>query len=451
MTRHCFMRLSAFLLVALTVVIFAGLAWAGPASASRRDPNDGDQARNGVKKGPAKKKKPAAAKKEKVKVRWGQRHTESDEEYDKRYARLLKKISLDREGDKSGGPTRLWTYMGHPFIVRTDISREFTADTTMYMEMLHRDYGEAFAKLLQASGSAKEKIEVVVFKDQATYAANGGHPGSGGQFMPGVGPGFEDRGPKWPARRYRLMQFTSGVDDFAKWPKGTLKHEAAHMEMQLRLGMNVIPQLSLSVPVDCPRWWNEGMASVFEYWDFDKTVDENFALIPDRGRYAPVIRRIHGTDRWKDFNYVWTIDGATWGADMTTDQGFLNYAQAWSLAAYMMHEGKAGRKDFRSIFNLSKRVGADKKNRDGVGLRAWDNAFPENDREKLEKNWNDWVAKNVPRNKKVPDEHWMLLRAGFNPDIVDHLAGYSEEEMKDLSGKIAREQKRRNDKATIEK
>lgn len=451
MTGHRFIGLSASSLIALCLVTVFSLAGAGPETGNLHESNPDDVAKSGAKKSSAKRKKPAAANSKNNKVRWGQRRTETDEEYDKRFARLLKKISLDRAGDTSGGPTRLWTYMGHPFIVRTDISKEFTADTTMYMEMLHRDYGEAFAKLLQASGSAKEKIEVVVFKDQATYAANGGHPGSGGQFMPGVGPGFADRGPKWPARRYRLMQFTSGVEDFAKWPKGTLKHEAAHMEMQLRLGMNVIPQLSLSVPVDSPRWWNEGMASVFEYWDFDKTVDENFALIPDRGRYAPVIRRIHGTDRWKDFNYVWTIDGATWGADMTTDQGFLNYAQAWSLAAYMMHEGKAGRKDFRTIFNLSKRVGADKKNREGVGLRAWDNAFPANDREKLEKNWNDWVAKNVPRNKKVPDENWMLLQAGFNPDIIDHLAGYTEEEIKSLGGKIAKEQKRRKEKARIEK
>ncbi|HKQ47170.1 MAG TPA: hypothetical protein VJZ71_03760 [Phycisphaerae bacterium] len=435
------------------VLLAIGVAASFAAGPTWADPQGNNGSARKSKKSPSKStKKKTSAKPEKIHVRWGKRRSETDAQYDKRYARLLKKTVFDKEGDKSGGETRLWTYMGHPFIVRTDISKEFTADTAMYMEMLHREYGEAFSKLLGVPAQAKEKIEVVVYKDQATYTKSGGSAGSGGQFMPGVGAGFEDRGEKWPARRFRLMQFTSGVDDFARWPKAVLKHEAAHMEMQLRLGMNVIPQIKLTIPVDCPRWWNEGMASVFEYWDFDKTVDENFALIPDRGRYAPVIRRIHGTDRWKDFNYVWTIDGATWGGDMTKDQGFLNYAQAWSLAAYMMHEGKIGRKDFRAIFNLSKRVGADSKGKDGEGgLRAWEVAFSANDRDKLEKNWNSWVATNVPRTRKVPDEDWMLMRSGFNPDVLDKLIGLSEEDLAKMGEKIAKEQTRRKKNPPIEK
>ena len=444
MTGHRFKYLAIFSVVGLGVGLATGPTWADPQGTG----NAGKKTQKSASKGSKKK----TTKPEKVHVRWGKRRSETDAQYDKRYARLLKKTTFDKEGDKSGGETRLWTYMGHPFIVRSDISREFTADTAMYMEMLHREYGEAFSKLLGVAGLAKERIEVVVYKDRATYVKSGGHEGSGGQFMPGAGKGFEDRGEKWPARRYRLMQFTHGVDDFARWPKAVLKHEAAHMEMQLRLGMSVIPQLKLAVPVDCPRWWNEGMASVFEYWDFDKSVEENFALIPDRGRYAPVIRRIHATDRWKDFNYVWTIDGATWGGDMTKDQGFLNYAQAWSLAAYMMHEGKIGRKDFRGIFNLSKRVGADQKGRDGEGgLRAWEVAFPPNDRDKLEKNWNAWVAKFVPRTKKVPDEDWMLMNAGFNPEITNKLVGLTEEDLAKMGEKIAKEQTKRKKNPPIEK
>jgi hypothetical protein len=277
----------------------------------------------------------------------------------------------------------------------------------------------------------------------------GGHEGSGGQFQPS--PGFEDRGPKWPARRLRLMQFTNGVSDFAKWPKSVLKHEAAHLEMQLRLGMVSIPGAKISVPVDCPRWWNEGMASVFEYWDFDKTVDENFAAIPNRGRYAPVIRRLHGTKNWKDFNYVWTIDGATWGSAMTGDQGMLNYAQAWSLAAYMMHEGKSGRRNFRQIFNLSTTVGADKKNKAGVGLRSWDVAFPQSDRDKLEKDWNAWVATNISRDKKVPDEDWMLLSEGYKPGVIDHLEQYGKDDDQAHHDDVVKAQKGRKKKPTVEK
>lgn len=384
-------------------------------------------------------------------VRWGKRANETDAKYDKRYKRVLKKIKFDKDGNIEGGPERLWTYMGHPFIVRTDIGPEFTADSVMYMEMLHREYGAAYKKLLgNEPAQVKEAIEVIIFQSRATYTKNGGGAGSGGQFMTHFS--FPDRGPFWPALHYRLMQFTDGIDDFAKWPKGVLKHEAAHMEMRLRLGMSFIPQLQLAVPVDCPRWFDEGQASVFEYWDFDKTADENLALIPDRGRYAPVIRRIHKTDRWKEFKYVWEIDPSTWHADMTSDQGFLNYAQAWSLAAYMMHGGVKGRKDFRAIYLLSKRVGADRQTTyKGDGLRAWEDQFPLDARNKMEASWNSWVGDNVPRNKKVADEDYMLLRMGYNPKITDKLEGYSEEELADILKEVKKERERRKKKQTVEK
>jgi hypothetical protein len=278
---------------------------------------------------------------------------------------------------------------------------------------------------------------------------NGGSPGSGGQFMTHFS--FGDRGPFWPALHYRLMMFTDGVKAFSRWPKGTLKHEAAHMEMRLRLGMVLHPAVQLAIPVDCPRWFDEGQASVFEYWDFNKSVDENFKLIPDRGRYAPVIRRIHDTKQWKEFHYVWTIDAATWHADMTSVQGFLNYAQAWSLAAYMMHGGVQGRKDFRTIFNLSKRVGADRQtNWRGEGLRAWDLAFAEEDRTAMEEKWNKWVAEYIPRDRRVPDEDYFMRTHGFKPEVVDKLATYSEDEIDDVRKQIAKEEKRRKKKARVE-
>jgi len=341
--------------------------------------------------------------------------------------------------------------MGHPFIVRTDIDPEFTADALMYMEMLHREYGAAYKKLLgPVAGTAKEPVEVIIFKDRETYMENGGSPGSGGQFMTHYS--FPDRGPYWPAPHYRLMQFTNGIDKFSKWPKAVLKHEAAHMEMRLRLGMVLHPSAGVAIPVDSPRWFDEGQASVFEYWDFDRSIDENFDLIPKRGRYAPVIRRIHDTDRWKDFHYVWTIDPSTWHADMTSDQGFLNYAQAWSLAAYMMHGGVKGRKDFRAIFNLSTRVGADRQTTyKGDGLRAWETEFPDDQRATMEGNWSGWVSEHIPKDGSVPDEAYMLRRLGFNPEVVDKLVGYTEEEFAEIMQDVEKEKEKRQKKVKIEK
>src|ERR1043166_6500947 len=44
----------------------------------------------------------------KEKFRWGKKKTETDEQYDKRYAALLRKIKFDGPDEKKGGPVRLW-------------------------------------------------------------------------------------------------------------------------------------------------------------------------------------------------------------------------------------------------------------------------------------------------------------------------------------------------------
>ncbi len=145
-------------LAALTCLIAAPPVWA------LRDP---PLKTDGAKTGAAKTKKPpkkdadeeektATDEKPAEKIRWGKRRSEPDEQYDKRHAALIKKVEEDKHGDYAGGnfqnakgeKIRLWTYMGNPFIVRSDISKEFTADAAMYMEMLHREYGSAYSKLL---------------------------------------------------------------------------------------------------------------------------------------------------------------------------------------------------------------------------------------------------------------------------------------------------------------
>ena len=459
-------------LMTLLAGLTGALIWAGAVSAAppvQGEPLLGPPKKSSDKTKPEKKKAAADADEEddkdadsdskpKVKIRWGKRRNESDADYDKRFKRIVDKVKQDKKGDYAGGrflgakgEVRLWTYLGHPFIVRSDISKEFTADTAMYMEMLHRDYGEAYRQLLGVPADVREKIEVIVFSERDTYMRNGGTPGSGGFFNPACHL-QGDRGPYWKARRYRLQQFTSGVTDFAKWDKGTLKHEAAHMELQLRLG-NTLYANVIGFPVDAPRWWNEGHASVFEDWDFDKTIDENFKDVPNRGRYAPVIRRAYGTDKWKEFHYVWTIDPQTWHRDMTSEQGFLNYAQSWSLAGYMMSGGVKGKKDFQAIFNISKRVGTDRQTTyHGDRMIAWEDKFPEETRKSLEENWMAWVAENVSRDKRVPDEDYMLKRMGYNPEIVDRLEYFGEDEMKKVREEVEAETDRREkDPERIEK
>lgn len=411
-------------------------------------PKTGDKAAKPDKKKADDKDEDGVASK---RIRWGKKKNESNEDYDKRFARVLNKIKKDKKGDYSGGQfvnekgeIQMWTYMGHPFIVRTDVDKEFTANTAMYMEMLHREYGAAYRALLGGvTADLREPIEVIVFSDQKTYAANGGPPGSGGFFM-AFGHLVNDRMKHWKARRYRLQQFTGGTKDFAKWEKGTLKHEAAHMEIQLRLGNTLIPGYNIGIPIRAPRWFNEGHASVFEWWDFDKTAEENLADIPNKGRYAPVIRRTFGTDRWKDFDYIWTIDDQTWSNDMTSAQGYLNYCQAWSLAGYMMGGGVKGKRDFQAVFGLSRKVGTDRQTTlQGDRKIAWEEKFPPETKKSLEENWTKWVAENVSQDKVVPDEEFMLKENGINPAVTDRLEFYEGDERKAIREWVEAEKDRR--------
>ncbi|MBK8269109.1 MAG: hypothetical protein IPK83_12700 [Planctomycetes bacterium] len=192
---------------------------------------------------------------------------------------------------------------------------------------------------------------------------------------------------------------------------------------------------------------------MFEYWDFDKDVDENLLEVPDRGRYAPVIRRLYGTDKWKDFDYVWTIDPQTWSADMTSEQGFLNYAQSWSLAAYMMTGGREGRNHFKAIFNLSQRVGSDRQTtHQGDTMLAWQDKFPIEEQERLEKDWVKWVKTNVSREEKVPDEEYFLRRMMYNPKVVDKLERFSDEKDVEANRKwVKKEEDKRRKSSVVEK
>lgn len=463
-------RIRCLTLVVFTLVL--GFLWNGlfVPSTTLADPvgppgltnnDEDDSKKTSSKKKRSKKKKKRRKKKKKV-IRWGQKRNETDKKYDKRFGRVLKRIRQDKRGDYKGGmfqnkegeEIRLWTYMGHPgcpFIIRSDISKEFTANTAMYMEMLHREFGKAYKKLLGGiTWSVHEPVEIIVFADRGTYIKAGGSEGSGGQF------GFAQhlsskRGESWKARHFLMMQFTDGVTKFTKWPKAVLKHESCHMELMLRLGYTTKYGFKFGWPKIPPIWWNEGQAAIFEYWDFQKTVDENFAEIPTRGRYAPFIRRMRDTDKWRDFDYYWTMNRQKWGSEGRT---FLNYCESWTIVAYMFTGGVQGRKYFQRIYDLSNRVGTNNpdinyQDRQIDFSRAWSEKFPPEKQASMAKEWEAWVDLHIPPDGRVPDEGFILRRSGFDPSITDRLEPYDTKEEQEENEQWVEEEKERRKKAKV--
>jgi len=402
--------LRTFVAILITLQLFlTGAFAAGPGA--KKD-SDG-RAKASVKAGAAQRKL------------WGRKESESEADYAKRRARMIKRCRKDTLG--------LYAIRNLLFLVRTDVSPEFTVDLALYMEELHRAYSGAFTRMGAPPSKGRDIIEVVCYKDRERYIKEGGDPNSGGHFHPAANfnEKYWNRPKGWPAGQFRLQLFTSGVEDFDQWEKKTLKHEAAHMELQLRLGYSAL---------DAPRWWNEGMAACFEEWDFDKSINENFAEIPRRGSYAPFIRKIWGTDLWKDFNYVWTIDGKSWHQDMGSFQGMLNYCQAWSLAAFMFNQSTKGKKFFNQIFNLSITLGEDTANPRGVKKRGWEEAFSLADRAAMEQAWLEWIKTALPKDQLNPGEEMFLLRRGFDPR-AESLVSLSPEEIQRRFARLNRTSK----------
>jgi hypothetical protein len=69
----------------------------------------------------------------------------------------------------------------------------------------------------------------------------------------------------------------------------------------------------------------------------------------------------------------------------------------------------------------------------------------------MEGNWSGWVSEHIPKDGSVPDEAYMLRRLGFNPEVVDKLVGYTEEEFAEIMQDVEKEKEKRQKKVKIEK
>lgn len=87
----------------------------------------------------------------------------------------------------------------------------------------------------------------------------------------------------------------------------------------------------------------------------------------------------------------------------------------------------------------------------GDRTRAWEEKFPAEAKETLEKNWTKWVQENISRDKSVPDEEYYLKRGGYNPDVKDKLQRYSSTEIENLRKWIREEEERRKKSKQIER
>ncbi len=167
----------------------------------------------------------------------------------KQVAALTKQVSKGSEFP--------YTLEGEHWKVETAVSAQFTAELTVFMDLFYGSFSELMQGL-KAQAVVKQKPTVQVFGSKASYEAK--HSKATRGYY----------GYKWDANgvwtTFHLYTFIEHPHerDFTRFYHPILLHEGTHVLMRRLLGK-----------VDNPKWFDEGVATYFQFWDLTKSVKAN--------------------------------------------------------------------------------------------------------------------------------------------------------------------------------
>ena len=213
------------------------------------------------------------------------------------------------------------------YLVRSEISREFTLKTACFMEMVR-------IKILSTIGSNKrmqylEPLLVVIAKDNDTYKRLiGANDNSRGKF------------------KYTWKEFTVWTEftmyTYVKWPKEIdfdnfyhpiLIHEGTHQLLQQYAGHNKIPNLI-----------SEGFATFMQSWNVQTDINFNQKL-----RKSEVLKLILGGIKANDLVQLSDIiDAEPWDIDGFGRKTIVRYFLSEMLIEYLI-DNPLGKKIFTEL------------------------------------------------------------------------------------------------------
>jgi hypothetical protein len=199
--------------------------------------------------------------------------------------------------------------------VDTRLTREQAKEVYVRMDAFYEQLEDDFAFLKRkdedVAGRAKEKFKGVLCRDNASYRATGA--------------------PAWSAGFYSGKDQTLYVDFAAVSELGwtTVIHEAAHQYFHLRVGGK------------WPSWFNEGLATYYEYALFG---GDSYLPGYVSKRYVQMNREIVSKRQLIPFERLWTSNPEDWARARMLREG---YHQSWTYVHYMLHSDSRNQRAFQ--------------------------------------------------------------------------------------------------------
>lgn len=238
-------------------------------------------------------------------------------------SRQLKSIAkLERQVAKEGERHRLQSLH---WLVETEVSPRFTAELAFFMDLL----SSSLSQVIQGQPRTKKKPTIVVFRSKSRYSALF-DDGSRGNYR------YEyDAGGKFTEFHVYSYVAKDSETRFAEFYHPILMHEGTHILLRRLFGRT-----------ECPLWFDEGVATFFQFWDLRATPKNNL-----RNRYSRSDFRADLRESFKKnpltLEQLFAVK--EWNPDDFGPRAKKHYAYAESFVDFLFST-KRGRSFFKKIF-----------------------------------------------------------------------------------------------------
>lgn len=243
------------------------------------------------------------------------------------------------------------------WLVRTEIDSRFSAELARFMDR----FDEAFAELITGLHDGRKipkKPTVVIYANKATYEA---------EFPGGSRGYFRWRHGSEQFEEFHVYSFIERPEEreFKFFYTPILIHEGTHLLLRTYLGKG-----------HAPLWFDEGMATYFQFWNLKQSGKQNLASRYSRSFYRdplksaylegpPTLAGLFGVQKWNP--------------DNMGPKAKRNYALAESMVDFML-SSRGGRKIFKRTFER---------------IRTGESLFSEKELAKIEPGWHAHIRKTL--------------------------------------------------------
>lgn len=226
------------------------------------------------------------------------------------------------EKQVTAGPEFAFTLEGEHWKVETGVSARFTAELTLFMDLFHGSFNDLMSGL-DAQPIVKQKPTVQVLGSQADYEAK--HTKSSRGYY----------SYKWDANgvwtTFHLYTFIKHPKEreFSRFYHPILLHEGTHVLMRGLLGKAANP-----------KWFDEGVATYFQFWDLNKSVKANRKTRYSRSLYLKHLSGAVRKDGLPKLQKVLDLGPLGWNPDNMGPIADKHYAFGESLIDCMLTSKK---------------------------------------------------------------------------------------------------------------